>query len=267
MTSQSEKAQAFEALHQQGTFVIPNPYDTGSGVMLQSLGFKALATTSAGYAQTLGRLDGQISLKEKLEHCRSLCAATEIPVAADFENGFADSPEDAARNLLKVAEAGVVGASIEDFSGSEIYDCNLAVDRIAACAQEVSALDFPFTLTARAENLLRGVNDMDDTIKRLQAFQAAGADVLYSPGLATLEQIQLVMDSVDKPINVLVAFIPDIPVAEYTNIGVRRLSIGGGLANYVIGALVNAAREMSESGSFSWMKEAASGGSIKKMLS
>ena len=153
MVTQAEKGQVFWDLHERNEiFVIPNPWDAGSARLMQGLGFKALATTSAGFAQSLGRLDGQVSLDEKIEHCRALCSATEIPVSADFENGFADSPEDAAVNLVKVAHAGVVGGSIEDYSGSDIYDFDLAVDRIAACAEAIASLSFKFTLTARAEN-------------------------------------------------------------------------------------------------------------------
>ena len=173
MATQLEKARAFQALHGgSDLFIIPNPWDAGSARLLQSVGFKALATTSAGFAQSLGRLDGQVSVDETVEHCRALTSVTDIPVNADFENGFADSPEHVAQNLTKVAEAGVVGASIEDYSGSAIYEFDHAVERIAACAEAVSRLPFPFALTARAENLVRGANDLDDTIKRLQAFEA-----------------------------------------------------------------------------------------------
>ncbi len=267
MVTQAEKAQAFKTLHEKDeVFIIPNPWDAGSARLMQGLGFKALATTSAGFAQSLGRLDGQVSVDEKIEHCGGLCAVTDIPISADFENGFADSPEEAAVNLVKVAGAGVVGASIEDYSGSGIYDFELAVERIAACADAVSQLSFPFTLTARAENLLRGVNELDDTIRRLQAFEAAGADVLYAPGLCNLDQVKQVIDSVNKPVNVLFAFMPDVSLEQYAELGVRRISIGGALANYASGAILTASKQMLTSGGFDWVKDAAPGAELKTLL-
>jgi len=267
MATQAEKGRAFAALHDSdGIFVIPNPWDAGSARLLQGLGFEALATTSAGFAQAQGKLDGQISVDEKIEHCRAVCSATHIPVSADFENGYADSPAQAAANIVRVAEAGVVGASIEDYSGSGIYDFNLAVERIAACVEAVSQLPFPFVLTARAENLLRGVNDQDDTIKRLQAFEAAGADCLYAPGLRDLDQVRQFVGAVTKPVNVLSSFMPDVTLNQLADLGVRRVSIGGALANHAIGATIRAAREMLDSGGFSWVKNAAPGGEIRKLL-
>jgi 2-methylisocitrate lyase-like PEP mutase family enzyme len=268
MVDQAEKAQVFKTLHdREETFVIPNPWDAGSARLLTGLGFKALATTSAGFAQSLGRLDGQITLEEKIDHCRALCSVTDLPVSVDFENGFADTPEEAAANLLKLAETGVVGASIEDYSGSAIYDFNLAVERITACVEAVSQLSFPFMLTARAENLLRGVNDLDDTINRLLAFEAAGANVLYAPGLNTMEQVETVVAAVHQPVNVLFAFMPQVTLDQYSAAGVRRVSLGGALANLAIGSTVNAANQISESGSFEWVKNAAPGGLVKKLLS
>ncbi len=267
MVTQQQKAQLFSELHKRKeTFVIPNPWDQGSAVILQNLGFKALATTSAGYAQSMGRLDGQVTLEEKLLHCRLLAEVTDIPINADFENGFADDPGSAAANLIKVAETGVVGASIEDYSGSGIYDFDLSVERIAACAQAVATLGFPFLLTARAENLLRGVTDMDDTIKRLQAYSAAGADVLYAPGLVNPDQVRAVLSEVDKPLNVLAPFMPDVSLDEFRQLGVGRVSIGGALANFATGATIDAAKRMAEGGSFEWVKDAASGGTIRKLL-
>ncbi|MDH3712244.1 MAG: isocitrate lyase/phosphoenolpyruvate mutase family protein [Gammaproteobacteria bacterium] len=267
MSTQAEKSRVFKALHDSNeTFIIPNPWDAGSARVLQGLGFKALATTSAGFAQSLGKLDGQVSVDEKIEHCRALCAVTDIPVSADFENGFTDSPAEAAANILRVAEAGVVGASIEDYSGTGIYDFSLAVDRIAACAKAVAQLSFPFILTARAENLLRGVDDLDDTIKRLQAFETAGADVLYAPGLRNLDQVRQIVDSVTKPVNVLSSFMPDVTLDQYAKAGVGRVSIGGALANHAIGSTMTAARQMLDSGDFGWVKNAAPGGEIRKLL-
>jgi 2-methylisocitrate lyase-like PEP mutase family enzyme len=271
VTTQAEKVAVFRKLHESGkAFVIPNPWDAGAARLLQGLGFHALATTSAGYAQTLGRMDGKVSLEETLSHCQALVAVTDIPVSADFENGFADSPVDVAANLVKASETGLAGASIEDFSGTGIYDFELAVARIEACVEAKSRMNTDFLLTARAENLLRGVNDLDDTIRRLQAFEAAGADVLYAPGLNSLEQIQQVMAEVTKPINVLTAFLPNVPVDEFDAIGVARLSIGSALANHAIGATIFAASAMlgsqADSGNFEWMSAAASGGEIKRLL-
>jgi 2-methylisocitrate lyase-like PEP mutase family enzyme len=254
MTTQSEKAEAFQALHEgDETFIIPNPWDAGSACLLEKLGFKALATTSAGFAETLGRVDGQVSVGEKIEHCRLLASVTEIPINVDFENGFADLPADAAGNLAKLSEVGVAGASIEDYSGSAIYDFDLAVERISACAEVASKLPFPFVLTARAEGLLRREGDLDEIIRRLQAFEDAGADVLYAPGLADLEQVKRVLEAVAKPINVLAAFMPAVSLAEYAELGVRRLSVGSALANHATRATQSAAKRMLESGRFDWM--------------
>ncbi|MFT4713347.1 MAG: 2-methylisocitrate lyase-like PEP mutase family enzyme [Candidatus Azotimanducaceae bacterium] len=272
MTTQAEKVDVFRKLHESGeAFVIPNPWDAGSARLLQGLGFQALATTSAGFAQTLGRMDGDVSLEEKLSHCKAVVSVTDIPVSADFENGFADSPEEVANNLVWAAETGIAGASIEDFSGTDIYDFELAVARIQACSEAKTRMKTDFLLTGRAENLLRGVNDLDDTIRRLQAYEAAGADVLYAPGLNSLEQIQQVMAEITKPMNVLTAFLPNIRVDEFSAIGVARLSIGSALANNAIGATISAANAMlgaqADSGSFAWMSAAAPGGQIKRLLS
>jgi 2-methylisocitrate lyase-like PEP mutase family enzyme len=255
MTNQQEKGLAFKKLHDSSeSFIIPNPWDQGSALMMQKVGYKALATTSAGFAQTLGKVDGEVTLDEKVEHCRALCKIVDIPVSADFENGFADSPEEAAGNILKAAGAGIVGCSIEDYSGSEIYDFDLSVERISACAEAVATLSFPFILTARSENLIRGIQDLDDTIKRLQAYEAAGADVLYAPGLRTPDQVKQVLASLNKPINVLSPFMPDVSLQQYQALGVRRISLGVAIASYAVGASTNVAKEMLESGTFSWMK-------------
>jgi len=255
MATQYDKAVAFKALHDnRDSFIIPNPWDQGSARSLQELGFKALATTSAGFAQTLGRRDGQVSVEEKIEHCRALCEVTDIPISADFENGFADSAKGAAENLLQAAAAGLVGGSIEDYSGTEIYDFDVSVARIAACAEAVSKLSFPFMLTARCENLIRGVQDLDDTIRRLQAYEEAGADVLYAPGLRTEDQVKEVLAAVNKPINVLAPFMPDTTLDQYRALGVCRISVGGALARAASVASASAAREMVELGTFGWMK-------------
>lgn len=251
MLSQIEKAHVFQALHEsRETFVIPNPWDAGSALLLQQAGFKALATTSSGFAQTIGKVDGEVSLEEKLDHCRLLASVTDVPISADFENGFADAPQEAAQNILKLAETGVAGGSIEDYSRSEIYDFDLAVDRVSACAEAVAGLSFPFTLTARAEGLLRRTCTLDEAITRLLAFEKAGADVLYAPGLKSLEEVKNVMEAVSKPVNVLAPFMPDVTLAEYADLGVARISVGGALAGKIREATLTAARKMFESGRF-----------------
>ncbi|MEM7407935.1 MAG: isocitrate lyase/phosphoenolpyruvate mutase family protein [Pseudomonadota bacterium] len=261
MASQVERAREFEALHEApGAFVIPNPYDPGSAVMLAQLGFKALATTSSGYAQTLGRLDGEISLDEKLEHCRALCASVSIPVSADLEHCYDDTPAGAAANLLRFAGTGLAGGSIEDYSrDGQIYPFELAVERVQAAVEAVRTLDFPFVLTARAEGLLRRANTMEEVIERLQAFEAAGADVLYAPGLTTLEDVRTVTSAVGKPVNVLAGGLPDATVTELAEAGAKRISVGGALGRLVAAALAEAAREMRDEGGFSWLGRCASG--------
>jgi 2-methylisocitrate lyase-like PEP mutase family enzyme len=245
--NQLRKAEAFKALHESGeTFIIPNPWDAGSALLLQELGFKALATTSAGFAHTLGRDDGDVSLAEKLAHCRLLASVTEIPVSVDFENGFADTPEAVAENLKKLAETGVVGGSIEDYSAAGIYDFELAVERVAAAAEAVATLPFPFMLTARAEGILRKTCDLDEAIVRIQAFEKAGADVLYIPGLKNLDEVRTVVASVSRPINVLAPFMPGVTLADYAENGVARVSIGGALAGKVRAATRTLASELLE---------------------
>lgn len=268
MTEQTatEKSTTFAELHTSGTFVMPNFWDVGSALLLDRLGFSAMASTSAGFANAIGKRDGEVTLEEKLTHLSRTAAATSIPISADFEHGFADSPEDCAANLVRAAETGIAGASIEDWSRSELYDLNLATDRIQACAEAVAKLERPFVLTARAENLLRGVGDLDDVLARLTAYEAAGADVLYAPGLASDEQITTVMRTVNKPINVLFAFMPQKPLSEYQALGVRRISLGSALAHYYVGAMIRSAKQMLEEGEFSWVAEAASGKEINQLL-
>ncbi|HEY0173653.1 MAG TPA: isocitrate lyase/phosphoenolpyruvate mutase family protein [Pyrinomonadaceae bacterium] len=270
MTSQIERAERFKALHERGgAFVIPNPWDAGSARLLAGLGFEALATTSAGFANSLGRLDGQVTRGEVIEHCRALCAAVALPVSADLENCFADEPEAAAATILAGAEAGLVGGSIEDYGGdpsNPIYDFGLAVERVHAAAGAARSLDFPFVLTARAENLLRGRADLDDTIRRLQAFEAAGADVLYAPGLRTLEEVRLVAGALSKPLNVLAPPLGGVTVAELADAGARRISLGGALARAAISALLRAGAEMRERGSFGWAADLASGAEVARLL-
>jgi len=199
VSSQREKGEAFDALHRGEPFVIPNPWDVGSAKALEGLGFKALTTTSSGFAWTLGKEDGEATLDEVVEHVRALAAATNVPLAVDLENGY--GPPDVA--ILRVADAGAVGASIEDWDGSRLYPREEAADRLTAAAEAARSLDYPFVLVGRAENHIRGVDDLDDTIARLQAYAAAGADCLYAPGLRTVEQIRAVCDAVTKPVNVL----------------------------------------------------------------
>lgn len=268
MVSQREKAERFKALHERaGAFVIPNPWDVGSARLLAGFGFEALATTSAGFANSLGRLDGQMSRDEVIEHCRSLSAATELPVSADLENCFADRPEKVGETIRLGALAGLVGGSIEDFSGEQIYDFNLAVERVHAAATAAHALDFPFTLTARAENLIRGKNDIDDTVRRLQAFEAAGADVLYAPGLKTLDEVRLVAGALTKPVNVLAPLLKGVTVAQLAEAGARRISVGGALARAALTMLLRAATEMQQAGSFTWTSNLASSADVTKLLS
>jgi 2-methylisocitrate lyase-like PEP mutase family enzyme len=249
--SQLEKGETFRALHEGEPFVIPNPWDAGSAQALAKLGFKALASTSGGFAQTLGRADGEVSLDEVVEHARALDRATDLPVSMDLENGYGPAPADAARAITRVAEVGAVGGSIEDWDrdGSFIYELDQAAERVGAAADAARALDFPFTLTARAENHFRGNPDLDDTIRRLQAYEAAGANVLYAPGLRSDEEIRTLCEAVSKPVNVL-AF-PDMSMDRIAAAGAQRVSVGSWLAHIASGAAVAAAREIRASGDFS----------------
>lgn len=266
---QAEKAKRFQELHRRpGAFVIPNPWDAGSARVLAALGFEALATTSSGFAFALGKLDGATSRDELLAHLRSLSTATELPVSADLEKCFGDDPKTVAETIRLAAAAGVVGGSVEDFSDDPrrpIYDFGLAVERVAAAAEAARTLPFRFTLTARAENFLRGNPDLDDTIRRLQAFEKAGADVLYAPLLPDLEAIRTVCASVSKPVNVL-AGRPTLSVAELAGAGVKRISLGGLLSRAAFGGLLRALREIKEHGTFAFAREAASGAELSKIF-
>jgi 2-methylisocitrate lyase-like PEP mutase family enzyme len=246
VTRQEQKAAAFQALHAGEPFVIPNPWDAGSARVLAALGFRALATTSSGFAFTLGRLDGGASLDEVVAHTTELDRATELPVSVDLENGY-ESPATA---ITRVAEAGAVGGSIEDYDpAGEIYELHHAVERVAAAAEAAHGLGFPFLLTARAENHIRGNPDLTDTIARLQAFAEAGADVLYAPGLRSGEEIRTVCDAVSKPVNVLA--LPGLSLSEIVAAGAQRVSVGGGLTWVAVRALVEAATAIRDSGDFS----------------
>jgi len=250
MDSQAAKAEAFRALHAGEAFVIPNPWDAGSARVLAALGFKALATTSSGFAFTLGRRDGLATLDEVAEHTAAIDRATELPVSVDLENGYGPAPETAARAIARVAEAGAVGGSIEDYDpGGRLYELPLATERIAAAAEAAHGLPFPFTLTARAENHIRGNPDLDDTVARLKAFEQAGADVLYAPGLHTVEEIRGVCEAVSKPVNVLA--LSNLSLAEIAGAGARRVSVGGGLTWVAIRAMADAAIAINETGNFS----------------
>jgi 2-methylisocitrate lyase-like PEP mutase family enzyme len=252
MTSQAERAETFTALHEGEPFVIPNPWDVGSALMLAALGFRALATTSSGFAFTLGRLDGGATLDDVAAHVAALTAATSLPVSVDLENGYGHAPEDAAGAIVRVAEAGAVGGSIEDYDpAGRLYDAGAAAERVAAAVEAARSLAFPFVLTARAENHIRGNPDLADTIARLRAFEDAGADVLYAPGLGSVEEIRAVCGAVSRPVNVLAR--PGLTVAEITGAGAQRVSVGGGLTWVAVGAAVEAARRLHDSGDLSWL--------------
>jgi 2-methylisocitrate lyase-like PEP mutase family enzyme len=248
--AQHRKGADFRELHEGPAFVIPNPWDAGSAKVLAALGFKALASTSSGFAFTLGRLDGEATLDEVIDHTRVLDEATSLPVSVDLENGHGPAPEDAALAITRAAEAGAVGGSIEDYDPEDgIYELEQAVERVAAACEAAGRLDFPFTLTARAENHVRGNPDLDDTIARLQAYARAGADVLYAPGLGSGEEIRAVCEATSKPVNVLAR--PGLSLSEIADAGARRVSVGGGLTWVAVAAMATAAEEIRDRGDFS----------------
>jgi len=262
MTTQVDQAQRFLALHRAGEpLLMPNPWDLGSARLLASLGFEALATTSSGFAATLGRNDGAVIRDEAIVHAAVIVAATDLPVSADLENGFADAPAGVAETMRMSIEVGLAGASVEDFTGradDPIYDIGLAAERITAAAEAAHGGPGRLVLTARAENYLHGRPDLADTIARLQAFQEAGADVLYAPGLRTLEDISQVVREVDRPVNVLaLEGVP--PVAELARAGVSRISVGGAFAFAALGAVVSAAAELREQGTYGFRAGSAAG--------
>jgi 2-methylisocitrate lyase-like PEP mutase family enzyme len=252
-TDQAARVATFRELHRPGDpLLIPNPWDAGSARLLASLGFRALATTSSGYAATLGRLDGTVTAREALDHAATIVAATELPVSADLENGFADDPEGVAATAAGAVRAGLAGFSIEDYSGHDgqpMYELSRAAERVRAAAEVAHGGSSPLVLTARAENHIRGNPDLDDTIARLQAYQEAGADVLYAPGIVTDDEIRAVVSSVDRPVNVLArAGAP--PVSELAALGVARVSVGGAFAFAAFGAVVSAATELLSEGTY-----------------
>jgi 2-methylisocitrate lyase-like PEP mutase family enzyme len=261
--TQAEKAKAFQALHARaGAFVIPNPWDAGTARILTRLGFSALTTTSAGLAFVLGRRDGDgsVTRDDTLANAKAIVDATHLPVAADLENGYGHAPEDAAETIRLAADVGLVGASIEDATGDPsrpIYDVAHAAERVAAAAEAAHALPFPFVFVARAENYLHGIPDLENTIRRLQAFERAGADVLYAPGLTKAEDIRAVCASVSKPVNVIMGLKgAAFSVQELAALGVRRISVGSALSRAALGAFVRAAKEIQELGTFTFADDA-----------
>jgi len=259
MATQQEKAQRFLSLHRgDRPLLMPNPWDVGSAKLLASLGFEALATTSSGFAGTLGRLDGSVTRDEAVAHGAAIAGAVDVPVSADLENGFADDPADVAETVRLAIDAGLSGCSVEDYTmraDDPIYDLALARERVAAAAEAAHAGAVHLVLTARAENHIRGRQDLPDTIARLQAYQDAGADVLYAPGLSTADDIRAVITSVDRPVNVLA--LPNAPtVDELAELGVGRISVGGAFALVALGAVVEAARELKDQGTYGFWKQA-----------
>ncbi len=246
-SSQSQKGEAFRDLHEGRPFVIPNPWDAGSAKVFAALGFEALATTSAGFAFTLGRQDGEVTLDEVVKHTRVLAAATDLPVSVDLENGYGPEPEDAARAISSAAEAGAVGGSIEDYDLDRgFYEIEHATERVAAAVEAANRLDFPFTVTARAENYVRDNPDLDDTIARLQAYERAGAQVLYAPRLPSAGEIRAIREATSKPLNVLAG--PGLSMAEIVEAGGQRISVGGRLAWVAINSMAAAAEELRDGG-------------------
>jgi 2-methylisocitrate lyase-like PEP mutase family enzyme len=271
MRAQTEKGRIFRALHKRDSaFIIPNPWDVGTARLLAGLGFEALATTSAGYAFSLGQRDNTIDRDQMMAHVSDIVSATDLPVSADLENGFGDDPDMVAETIRRAAATGLVGGSIEDATtrpDHPIYEHGLAVERVRAAAEVAHALPFPFTLTARAENYLVGRRDLTDTIRRLQAYQEAGADVLYAPGLATRDDIAAVVRSVDRPVNVVMGLQGvQLSLAELSAIGVKRVSVGSALSRAALGAFLRAAREMREHGTFAFAADAVSYGEISALF-
>ena len=250
MPTHDEKAERFRALHEGDAFIIPNPWDSGSAKVFAALGFHALATTSSGFAFTLGRADGNATLDEVVAHVRALDAATDLPVSVDLENGYGPDPRDAANAIARAAEAGAVGGSIEDYDPSgRLYDLDQATERVAAAVETARGLGSPFMLTARAENHIRGNPDLDDTIARLQAYERAGADVLYAPGLRNGDEIRAVCSAVGKPVNVLAH--KGLTIGEIVDAGGTRISVGGALTWVAVNAMAAAAKRIRDEGDFS----------------
>ncbi len=271
MPTQAEKGHAFRALHERDrAFIIPNPWDAGTARLLAHLGFEALATTSAGYAFSVGKPDNTVGREEMLAHVAAIVSATDLPVSADLENGFGDAPEFVAETIRLGAASRLAGGSIEDMSrepGHPIYEHSHAVERIRAATEVVRGLACPFTLTARAENYLAGRPDLKDTIRRLQAYQEAGADVLYAPGLTSQDDIATVVKSVDRPVNVVMGLQGvQLSLGQLSAIGVKRVSVGSALSRAALGAFLRAAREMQQQGTFSFAEQAVGYRDINAMF-
>lgn len=271
MKTQLEKSEAFEKLHRQGNcFVIPNPWDAGSARLLEHIGCQALATTGAGFAFSQGKSDLSINAKDMLPHLRQLCARTSLPISADLQNGFGRAPEEAAMTITEAAKTGIVGCSIEDASGDPehpIYDLGLANERIQHAATAAKALGFKFMLTGRAENYFYGIPDLADTIVRLQAYQEAGADVLYAPGVQSKADIKSILSSIDRPLNVLMGLRGEqLTLPELSELGVTRISLGGSLARTAYSAMISAVEEIMTTGRFSYANEAISGKEINAIF-
>ncbi|MEJ0087591.1 MAG: isocitrate lyase/phosphoenolpyruvate mutase family protein [Pseudomonadota bacterium] len=268
--AQAERAQRFRAQHAKGTFVIANCWDGGSARILSSLGFPALATSSGAAAGTLGRLDHGISIEESLANAKLICSSTTLPVSADLEKGFGDAPDATAKAIRMAAGVGLVGGSIEDATGRKeapIFDLSFATERVAAAAEAARTLPFPFTLTARAENYLHGRNDLEDTIKRLQAYEKAGADVLFAPALPDLDAVRTVCSSLGKPVNFMVGIRgKSFSVAELADAGVRRISLATSLYRAAMSGLIGAAKEIRESGTFGFLDSSVASGDLAKYL-
>ena len=266
-TNPTDAYERFLALHHgDAPLLMPNPWDVGSARLLASLGFQALATTSSGFAATLGRLDGSVTRDEALRHASEVAGATDVPVSADLENCFAHDPAGVAETVAEAAGTGLAGCSVEDYSGpadDDIYDAGLAAERVAAAVEAAHAGPVRLVITARAENLIHGRDDLDDTIARLQAYERAGADVLYAPGLVALDDVRRVVTSVDRPVNVLAR--PGGPsVADLAGAGVARISVGGAFAFAALGAVVEAGRELLDAGTYGFLDRAAVGGAAAR---
>lgn len=270
--NQTEKAHALKALHEgPDLFVIPNPWDAGSAKLLAGMGFKALATTSAGLAWAIGKIDGEATREDSLANARMIVEAVDLPVSADLERGFGDRPEDAATTIRMAAEVGLVGGSIEDFTGDEgkpIYDFGHAVERVAAAAEAAHGLGFPFQFVARCENFMHGVTDLDDTILRLVAYEKAGADVLFAPGLPSIEAIRTVCQSVGKPVNAVMSFrgAGQFPLEDLAAAGVKRVSIGGSSYRVALGAFREAMTELRDFGTFGYLDRAPTTAEVNKVM-
>ena len=271
MRSHAEKASMFRTLHERpGAFIIPNPWDAGTARILAALGFEALATTSLGVANNLGRADSKVTRHEVIANCRAIAEATDLPVNVDLENCFADAPAEAAAAIRLAAEAGAVGGSIEDATGDpkdRIYEFDLAVARVRAAAEVAHSLPVPFILTARAENLLHGRNDLGDTIRRLQAYEEAGADVLYAPGLRTLAEVRQMVGAVKRPFNVVTGWLDaGITAADLAEAGAKRISVGGALSRLALATFVHAGHAMKAQGSFAWMRDMAGTADLRRLF-